>query len=43
MTGPGRMIDADILAIGKQRVVLWGTDAPERSQPCQSGASNYSC
>jgi endonuclease YncB( thermonuclease family) len=43
LSGPGKMIDADILAIGNQRVILWGIDAPERSQPCQSGASNYSC
>jgi len=43
VSGPGKMIDADILAIGNQRVILWGIDAPERSQPCQSGASRYSC
>ena len=43
LSGPGKMIDADILAIGKQRVILWGIDAPERSQPCKSGASTYSC
>ena len=43
LSGSGNMIDADILAIGKQRVILWGIDAPERSQSCQSGGSRYSC
>jgi endonuclease YncB( thermonuclease family) len=43
LTGPGEMIDADILAIGNQRVILWGIDAPERAQTCRSTEGRYSC
>lgn len=41
--GPAEVIDADILAIGKQRVILWGIDAPERSQYCLANSQQWSC
>ncbi len=34
--GTAEVIDADIIKIGNQRVILWGIDAPER---CQSGGA----
>jgi len=34
VTGPAKRIDADIVEVDKQRVILWGVDAPERSQFC---------
>jgi endonuclease YncB( thermonuclease family) len=43
LSGPGKMIDADILSIGNQRVILWGIDAPERAQTCRSTEGRYAC
>lgn len=43
ISGAGRAIDADIVAIGDQRIILWGLDAPERSQTCGSDNGTYSC
>ena len=37
INGAARVIDGDTLAIGGDRVRLFGIDAPERSQPCHDG------
>jgi endonuclease YncB( thermonuclease family) len=41
--GPGRAIDADIIMVGEQRVILWGIDAPERTQFCLANAQRWGC
>lgn len=41
--GPARAIDADIIMVGNQRVILWGIDAPERSQYCIANAQRWGC
>lgn len=41
--GMAEVIDADILTIGRQRVILWGIDAPERSQTCQLNGEIWGC
>ena len=43
VTGVARIIDADIIAIGKQRIILWGVDAPERNQTCRLGGRDWGC
>ncbi len=43
-TGDGRVIDGDSLLLDGQQVRLFGIDAPELSQQCQtSTGSSYSC
>ena len=37
------VIDADILRIGNQRVILWGIDAPDRRQTCQLNGELWGC
>lgn len=41
--GPGRAIDADIVIVGTQRVILWGIDAPERDQHCIANSRKWGC
>lgn len=41
--GAARAIDADIIIVGKQRVILWGIDAPERSQYCIANSQKWGC
>jgi endonuclease YncB( thermonuclease family) len=41
--GMAEVIDADIITIGMQRVILWGIDAPERSQTCQLNGEPWGC
>lgn len=41
--GLAEVIDADILTIGTQRVILWGIDAPERRQTCQLNGEMWGC
>jgi endonuclease YncB( thermonuclease family) len=41
--GLAEVIDADILTIGTQRVILWGIDAPERRQTCQLNGELWGC
>lgn len=41
--GMAEVIDADILTIGTQRVILWGIDAPERRQTCQLNGEIWGC
>ena len=36
VTGPARVIDGDTIAIGKERIRLFGIDAPEIKQTCQT-------
>lgn len=43
VTGPARSIDADIIMVGEQRVILFGVDAPERSQMCFVGDRKWGC
>lgn len=43
ISGSARAIDADVLQIGNQRVILWGIDAPERSQTCILDARKWGC
>ncbi|MDB5530275.1 MAG: succinoglycan biosynthesis protein [Devosia sp.] len=43
VTGPARAVDADIITIGTQRVILYGVDAPERSQFCTVGTKKWGC
>ncbi|MET3900628.1 endonuclease YncB(thermonuclease family) [Devosia sp. UYZn731] len=43
VTGPARAIDADIIMVGTQRVILYGVDAPERSQFCTVGTKKWGC
>lgn len=41
--GMAEVIDADILRIGTQRVILWGIDAPEKPQTCQLNGELWGC
>ena len=41
--GIAEVIDADIIRIGEQRVILWGIDAPERRQTCQLNGERWGC
>lgn len=43
VAGPARTIDADIIMVGQQRVILWGVDAPERDQHCFIGDQKWAC
>ena len=43
VTGTAEVIDADILKIGTQRVILWGIDAPERTQGCGLDGALWGC
>jgi endonuclease YncB( thermonuclease family) len=41
--GDARVIDADILIVSAQRVILWGLDAPERTQTCNLNGKEWGC
>ena len=41
--GTARTVDADIILVGKQRVILYGIDAPDRDQFCQVGELLWGC
>ena len=43
ITGFAEVIDADIIKIEKQRVILWGLDAPERRQTCHKDGKQWGC
>lgn len=43
VTGPAKVVDADIVQVDKQRVILWGVDAPERTQKCKVGSLDWAC
>ena len=43
ISGSPEVIDADVLKFGKQRVILWGIDAPEKNQTCQMNGQLWGC
>ena len=43
ISGEARVIDADILIVAGKRVILWGIDAPERSQTCRQDSTAFDC
>lgn len=43
VTGAAKVVDADIVMVGKQRVILWAVDAPERTQKCYVGELLWDC
>jgi endonuclease YncB( thermonuclease family) len=43
VSGTASVIDADIIRVGEQRVILWGTDAPERRQSCYRNGEIWGC
>lgn len=43
VSGPAKVIDGDIIQVDKQRVILWGVDAPERTQKCKVGSLDWAC
>lgn len=43
VSGAARVLDADVLQVADQRVILWGIDAPERSQTCILDARMWGC
>ena len=43
ISGDARVIDADILIVQGKRVILWGLDAPERSQTCVLDGKEWGC
>ena len=43
VTGAAKVVDADIIMVEKQRVILWAVDAPERPQKCFVGDLLWDC
>ncbi|MBF0160089.1 MAG: thermonuclease family protein [Magnetococcales bacterium] len=43
ITGMARVVDGDTLKIDKDRIRLYGIDAPEKAQPCQRDDRDYAC
>ncbi|MEQ1770525.1 MAG: thermonuclease family protein [Devosia sp.] len=43
ITGTPEVLDSDILQFGRQRVLLWGIDAPEKKQTCQLNGQMWGC
>lgn len=43
VTGAAKVVDADIIMVDKQRVILWAVDAPERTQKCFVGELTWDC
>ncbi len=43
IAGIATVVDGDTIAIGKQRVRLWGIDAPESHQQCGRAQGPYPC
>lgn len=43
ISGAARVLDADVLEVDNQRVILWGIDAPERSQTCIMDGRLWGC
>lgn len=43
ITGAAKVVDADIIMVDKQRVILWAVDAPERTQKCYIGELLWDC
>lgn len=43
VSGLANVIDADVIRIGQQRVILWGIDAPEKNQNCYRDGVRWGC
>jgi endonuclease YncB( thermonuclease family) len=43
VSGPAKVVDADIIMVEKQRVILWAVDGPERPQKCYVGDLLWDC
>lgn len=43
VTGPARIVDADLLEVAGQRFFLYGVDAPEAEQNCFLNGRPWSC
>ena len=43
VSGAAKVVDADIIMVEKQRVILWAVDAPERPQKCFIGDLTWDC
>lgn len=43
VAGAAKVVDADIITVDKQRVILWAVDAPERPQKCFVGDLTWDC
>ncbi|ODS87182.1 MAG: hypothetical protein BGO83_08485 [Devosia sp. 66-14] len=43
VSGAAKVVDADIIMVDKQRVILWAVDAPERPQKCYVGELLWDC
>jgi endonuclease YncB( thermonuclease family) len=43
VSGAAKVVDADIIMVEKQRVILWAVDAPERPQKCFVGDLLWDC
>lgn len=41
--GQATLVDADIVTIGEARIILWGVDAPERAQTCETSSGDWNC
>jgi endonuclease YncB( thermonuclease family) len=41
--GTARAVDGDTIAIGQQRIRIWGIDAPESAQTCQREGREWDC
>ncbi len=41
--GAARVVDGDTLAIGDERIRLFGIDAPEHDQSCDRGGQSWAC
>jgi endonuclease YncB( thermonuclease family) len=43
VSGAAKVVDADIVMVERQRVILWAVDAPERPQKCFVGDLLWDC
>lgn len=43
ISGRTKAVDADIVLLGTQRIILWGVDAPERDQLCIVADQKWAC
>jgi len=43
VSGAAKVVDADIIMVERQRVILWAVDAPERPQKCFVGDLLWDC
>lgn len=43
LSGPANGLDEDSIAVGGERVRLWGIDAPDLGQSCNRGGKPWAC